>query len=189
VKDHKLKKDLSPELQKIISHEKWLMEILRTVRDLQLPDWYLAAGVIRNTVWDVLHGYKKRTQLNDIDVVYFDPHKKFQENEIKKKLKKIYPQYSWDVVNQVFVHKTYVYKRPVKSSCEAIAHFVEVPTCVGVRLEKDNSLTVCAPHGLRNLFFFLVVPAPYSNLKRYRERMKKKQWKKIWPKLHISSIS
>lgn len=183
-------KDLSAKLQNIISQEKWLMDILRTVRDLQLPDWYLAAGVIRNTAWDVLHGYKKRTPLNDIDIVYFDSRKKFQEKEIEKKLKKIYPQYSWEVVNQAFVHKTYAYKLPVKNSCEAIAHFIEVPTCVGVRLEKDDSLTVCAPHGLRDLFSFRVVPIPVSgNLKTYRERMKKKQWKKIWPKLYISSLS
>ena len=51
-------------LKKIIRKDFFIMDILKTVRTLNLPDWYIAAGVIRNTVWDVLHGYKTRTSLN-----------------------------------------------------------------------------------------------------------------------------
>ena len=78
-----MKKDYSSQLKEIIRKEKWLMNLLVSVRELGLPDWYLAAGVIRNTVWDVLHGYKKHTPLNDIDVVYFYPKKKFLEQDRK----------------------------------------------------------------------------------------------------------
>lgn len=182
-----MKKDYSQELKEIIQKEKWLMALLRSVRDLHLPDWYLAAGVIRNTVWDVLHHYKKRTPLNDIDVVYFDPDKKISEKEIEKKLKKMYPHYTFEVVNQAFVHETYKYKKPVQSSCEAIGMFIEIPTCVGVRLEKEDFLRICAPHGLEHMFTFHVSPISQQKevLYRYKERMKKKQWKKLWPQLTI----
>ncbi|HIH15164.1 MAG TPA: nucleotidyltransferase family protein [Nanoarchaeota archaeon] len=183
-------KNYSQELKKIILHEKWLMDILRSVRALNLPDWYLAAGVVRNTVWDVLHGYTKRTPLNDIDVVYYGLTKKIDGKDIERKLHRLYPQYTFEVVNQAFVHEMYHYKKRVQNSCEAIGKFIEIPTGVGVRLEQDDSLTLCAPHGLKDLFTFRVAPISRETaiLTRYKERMKKKQWKKIWPKLVISSF-
>ena len=182
------KKDFSLELKKIISQEEWLMNILRAVRDLRLPDWYLAAGVVRNTVWDVLHGYSKRTPLNDIDVVFFDPSKLFSEKKIEMRLKKKFPHYSFEAVNQSFVHEMYPHKPKVHSSCEAIGSFVEIPTCVGVRLEQDDSFTICAPHGLLSLFSLEVAPTAGVSLQKYEERVKSKQWEKLWPKLHITYL-
>ncbi len=181
-------KNYSQELKKIILKEKWLMDILYSVRELGLPDWYLAAGVIRNTVWDVLHGYTKRTPLNDIDVVYFSLEKKWDTTVLEKKLKKKYPQYTFEIVNQAFTHEYYSYKKKARNASEAIAQFVEIPTCIGVRLEKDDSLTLTAPHGLESLFAMKVSPCSRQKevLQRYTQRMKEKQWKKIWPKLFIS---
>ena len=46
------------------------MSILRIVQALQLNDCWIAAGVIRNKVWDYLHN--TQTEINDIDVIYFD---------------------------------------------------------------------------------------------------------------------
>jgi len=183
-----MKKDYSVQLKEIILKEKWLMKILRSVRELDLPDWYLAAGVIRNTVWDVLHGYTKRTSLNDIDIVYYDPKKKVVAKDIEHKLKKMYPHYTFEVVNQVSIHEMYAHKKRAKNSCDAIGQFVEIPTCVGVRLEKNNTLAICAPHGLKDLFSLHVAPISQETevMINYKERMKKKKWKKTWPKLFIS---
>lgn len=180
--------DYSQELKKIISQEKWLMDILFSVRELDLPDWYLAAGVIRNTVWDVLHGYSTRTPLNDIDLVYFDLKKRVDEKKIEEKLKKIYPQYMFEVVNQAFTYESYAYKNKAKNTSEGIAQFIEIPTCVGVRLEMDDSLTICAPYGLGDLFTLHVKPISQQKevLEWYEKRMKAKNWKKYWPKLIIS---
>ncbi|MSR86057.1 nucleotidyltransferase family protein [Candidatus Woesearchaeota archaeon] len=174
-------------MKQIVLDEKWLLNILRSVRALDLPDWYLAAGVIRNTVWDVLHGYKKRTKLNDIDLVYFDPKKKGGEKEIEEKLHKLYPKYTFEVVNQAMVHEIYTLKPAVKSACGGIATFVETPTCVGVRLEDDDSLLVCAPYGLEDLFTFHVqkVSLPFISEELFTQRVTKKNWKKILPKLVI----
>lgn len=180
-------KDYNTALKKIILKEKWLMDILRSVRDLDLPDWYLAAGVIRNTVWDVLHGYKKRHPLNDIDIPYFDPKRKIKDKEIEKKLHTLHPSQTFEVVNQAFIHESYPAKKGIQSACMGIASFIEVPTCVGVRLEKDDSLTICAPYGLEDLFTFHVRPISQRAevLVHYKERMKTKQWKKLWPRLRI----
>ena len=59
-------------LIEIMQQQPWLMDALKSVRDLQLPDWYIAAGAIRNTVWNYLHGYPTTHNQKDVDVVYFD---------------------------------------------------------------------------------------------------------------------
>ena len=48
-------------------------EALRIVAALDLPDCWIAAGFVRNLVWDHLHGISPPTPLNDIDVIYFAP--------------------------------------------------------------------------------------------------------------------
>src|SRR5712664_2713902 len=40
----------------IIAQDPVGMEQLRSVRTLDLPDWCIAAGFVRNRVWDHLHG-------------------------------------------------------------------------------------------------------------------------------------
>ena len=50
-----------------------MMECLQAVERLNLPDWYIAAGFLRNAIWDFLHEKTTRTPLNDVDVVYYDP--------------------------------------------------------------------------------------------------------------------
>ena len=41
---------------RIIADDAIAMEQLRAVRSLDLPDWCIAAGFVRNRVWDHLHG-------------------------------------------------------------------------------------------------------------------------------------
>ncbi len=47
-------------------------EALECVYQLELPQCYIAAGFVRNLVWDFLHRNVKPTPLNDIDVIFFD---------------------------------------------------------------------------------------------------------------------
>ena len=39
-----------------LAHE-WQRDVLLAVRDLGLKDCWVAAGFVRNAVWDLLHGY------------------------------------------------------------------------------------------------------------------------------------
>ena len=187
--------DYEERFKKIILGQDWLLDSLRCVRSLGLPDWYIAAGAVRNTVWDVLHGY--RTQLNDVDVVYFDclDMGGLREKDSEARLRRLNSSVDWEVVNQARGHlfqQGYEKARPpVSSSCESIAYWSETPTCVGVRLEKDDSLTVCAPHGLSDLMELRVrpIPLPYRDLSLYKRRIKEKKWKEKWPKLQIERVN
>ena len=180
-------------LIQIIQQQDWLMEILRQVRDLNLPDWYVAAGAIRNTVWNYLHGYPTQLNHNDVDVVYFDSNdmQGNKESLYETQLKKINPTLDWEVVNQARAH---LFKQsinrirpPAKSSCEAISYWSEIPTCTGIRLEQDNSLTICSPYGLSDLMNLIVrpIPEPQRDLILYKKRLTEKRWSEIWPKLDI----
>ena len=185
--------DYQQRLISIVEEQAWLMGALKCVRSLDLPDWYIAAGAIRNTVWDSLHKFQKRTPLKDIDVVYFDLEDMngLREKDSEEKLRILNSSFIWEVVNQarghLFQHGDEIARLPVKSSCESIAYWSETPTCVGVRLERDDSLTVCAPHGLSDLMELRVkpIPKPYQDLSLYNRRIEEKRWNEQWPKLQI----
>src|SRR5688572_467422 len=91
-----------------------MMDVLRLVESLNLPDWWIGAGFVRSKVWDHLHGYKTRTPLPDIDVIYFD-RTDFEQEEVNKdttrierkyeeKLQKLFPSVKWGVTNQARMH-------------------------------------------------------------------------------------
>jgi hypothetical protein len=61
------------ELRMLIASDRRRMEVLRFVRDLGLPDCWVAAGFVRNCVWDHLHGRATSPLAQDIDVIWFDP--------------------------------------------------------------------------------------------------------------------
>ncbi|PJN56270.1 hypothetical protein PAEVO_29930 [Paenibacillus sp. GM2FR] len=72
---------LEERLKEYISQHKQLMTDLGSVRDLGLPQCYIAAGYIRNYVWNLLHGLEGTDRHTDIDVVYFDPEDVSEERD------------------------------------------------------------------------------------------------------------
>ena len=58
-------------IEAMLRRDKQRMRLLQAVRALQLPDCFIAAGFVRNMVWDALHDYPL-TPLNDVDVIYYD---------------------------------------------------------------------------------------------------------------------
>ena len=73
------------EILNLIKQDKWMMNIIQTASSLNLHDWIIGAGFVRNKVWDHLSGIEKEVvDTNDIDLVYFDP--KGNDKEADKKL-------------------------------------------------------------------------------------------------------
>ena len=79
---------------------------LDLVRQLELPHWYIAAGYVRNFVWDQLHGYPSPTPLNDIDVIYYDNANlnEAHEKELEAWLNQKTDSSIWSVKNQARMH-------------------------------------------------------------------------------------
>ena len=170
----------------LIKKDKWMMKVLKIVRSLDLPDWWIGAGFVRGKVWDILHGYKKRTPLPDIDVVYFDKSDFSSETEYEEVLKKQMPEVKWSVKNQARMHLFHNHKS-YKDSKEALSYWVETATCVGVRLNKNNKVILTAPWGIEDLVTLILRPTPGTdkNSGSFNIRIREKKWLKKWPKLKI----
>lgn len=179
----------------LIENDKWMMDVLKIVESLNLPDWWIGAGFVRGKIWDSLHGYKKRTPLPDIDVIYFDKNdftkteeKSFStKSEIKcqKNLQKIMSNVNWSVTNQARMHLIH-HDKPYKNSEEGLSNWVETATCVGVKT-KNKKTILTTPRGISDLVNLIVRPTPKfkKDLKIFNERIKSKKWLKKWPKLRI----
>lgn len=176
------------DISSFIKNDPWMMEILRHVQTLNLPDWWIGAGFVRNKVWDELHGYKVRTPLNDIDVVYFDE-KNVEENEekrIEKALKHLMSDLPWSVKNQA---RMAIVRGdgPYKNAEDGLSRWIETATCIGVRLNETGSLRLTTPLGTYDLTHLILKPNPKALIssKVFSERIKEKNWLTLWPKLKI----
>ena len=112
-----------------------MMAIIGAVAELRLPDGWIAAGFVRNRVWDVLHDYAQPTPLADIDVIYFDPvdRTKAAEKAIEAALHSSLSGLPWSVKNQARMAERNG-DPPYRSTLDALGYWCETPTAVAVRL-------------------------------------------------------
>ena len=178
--------DLIHQTVALLSKSDLHMRCLQAARTLDSPDCYLGAGFLRNAIWDHLHHKTVTTPLNDVDLVYFDAQhisKEFEE-EAARKLKTICPEVNWEVKNQARMHLRHNHQ-PYRNTTEGISYWVEVPTCVGVKLTNDGQFEFTAPFGLEeNWSLDIKVNPEYPRHQLFRERVAKKRWLEIWPKLN-----
>lgn len=185
--------DFEQQLKEIILSNEWLMEILKAVRKCDPPHWYVGAGIIRNIVWDRLHGYKIPTPTRDVDVAIFDKTDLNSKKDrlIQEQLKLLLPEIEWEVTNQAGVHlwyeKHFGFQVEPYVSCEdAISTWPETATSIGVRLLEDESIKIFAPYGLEDLFTMTL----RRNTKRitkeiFLHRVLEKQICKKWPEVTV----
>lgn len=164
------------------------MEQLRAVRTLGLPDWCIAAGFVRNRVWDHLHGIRPPRPPADIDVLYYDAGDLSKEPEARyeAQLGGLKPGLPWQVRNQARMH---VWKGlpQHKSTADSMTYWLETVTAVGVRLEADGALTVIAPLGVDDLVNLRCQPTAFGRTRRdeYENRVASKRWRELWPKVRF----
>ncbi|WP_419955057.1 nucleotidyltransferase family protein [Neobacillus niacini] len=181
------------DIVKLIQSDEKMMEIIRAASTLNLPDWWICAGFVRSKIWDILHGFKEKTQTPDVDVIYFD-HINIDENvekDLENKLISIMPQIPWSVKNQARMHIINNLP-PYTSSEDAISKFPETATALGVRLEKGN-LVLTAPCGIEDVINLELKPTPFfietkELAATYEERILRKNWKAIWHKIKVNHI-
>ncbi len=179
--------DITKRTEALLLADDFRIECLKAAATLNLPDWYLAAGFVRNAIWDHLHGHTSMTPLNDVDLVYFDPNdvSHASEQNYQAQLSALCPDVNWEVRNQARMHVNHGHS-PYHNTEQAIAHWVELPTCVGVRLEPDGSLNFCAPFGLQhNWSLDIAINPNFPQPQVFIDRVTKKQWLTIWHNLKL----
>ena len=172
----------------IIAQDPVGMKQLRAVRELALPDWCIAAGFVRNRVWDHLHGIKPPRAPADIDVLYYDAADLTKDREAgyERELDMLLPGLPWQVRNQARMH---VWKGLPQhtSTADSMIYWLETVTAVGVRLEEDDSLTVIAPLGTDDLLGLCCRPTSFGKARRdeYEARIAAKRWREMWPRVRF----
>jgi len=172
-------------VEALIRKSTQIMNVLEVLRktDNRL---YLAGGAIRNNVWDYLHGYASPTPVDDIDVIYFDSVSAEKSNDeiLERKLHNELPNVCWSVKNQARMH--IVNGEAAYTSLEdAICKWPETVTAIAARFTDEGLIEIVAPFGFDDLFRLIVEPTPHfkSKVEAYRERIERKKWEVIWPKL------
>ena len=154
-----------------------MMAVLAIIRDLNLADAWLAAGAVRNFIWNLLSGRPGFDATTDMDLVFYDPAISYEETQlIEQELKKKFPQYAWEVKNQVYMHQHSPGTAPYTSACDAVSKYPEQCTALAVRLRKDGQLELFLPYGTRDIEDFIVQPTPHflaspERLAVYTERI------------------
>jgi hypothetical protein len=177
---------------RLVREDKWMMDVLRTAKTLQLPDWWVCAGFIRSKIWDMLHGFQERTATPDVDVIYYDAGNldEAEEKKLEEKLKKLNPSIPWSVKNEARMHLI-DQAPPYSSSVDAISKFPETATALGLTLDHNHHVVLAAPCGIDDVIQMRVKPTPFfasseKKMKQYESRIAKKNWQKTWPRVTIA---
>jgi len=180
-------------LEAIIRNSPLLMDVLRGMRALALPDTLLGSGAIYNTVWNVLTDRPPLTGIKDADVVYFDDSDLSYEAE-DAAIRRAAAQFAdlpipVELRNQARVHIWFPQKfgtpyPQLKSSAEMMLYFASRTHAVAVRLEDDGRLGIFAPFGLDDIFSFRVTPNPALD-NAATHAAKAARAKAVWPELTV----
>lgn len=175
----------------LIKEDLWMMDILKTAKTLELPDWWICAGFVRSKIWDHLHGFEERTRLEDIDVVYYDPTNLDEsvEKKYEEMLKGLKMNIPWSIKNEARMHLKNKLQ-PYESSVDAISKFPETATALGVKLNEMDEIILTAPCGIDDAINGIIRPSPNFLKSRgaieiFETRILKKNWKQKWHKLQI----
>lgn len=181
----------SQQLANLALQNPWLKTVFTRTPELGLPNWYVGAGALCQTVWNDEHEFPLTEHISDIDLVYFDSDlsEESESNHIlnTQKCFSDIPIHI-DLKNQARVHLWYEDRfgypiAPYISVEQAIATWPTTATAVGMTLDNDI-LTVCAPFKLDDLFNLVVRPNKLQITRAIYEA-KVSRWQKHWPKLQI----
>ena len=170
-----------------------MMAILTIIRNLGLKDSWLAAGSVRNFIWNLLSERPAFDLETDVDVIFFDPDISYEETLfLEKKLRADFPQYQWELKNQVYMHLHSPHTAPYTSSRDAMSNYPERCTAVGLRLNEELDFELYAPYGLDDILNFQVRPTPHfleneDRMELYRTRLSKKNWQEKWKNLILKN--
>ncbi len=157
------------------------------------PDWYLVAGCLYQTVWNVVTGQPPESGILDYDLAYFDSSDLswHAEDAIIQEGGRLFGDLPAPVQirNQARVHLWYEQKfgvpcPPHDSAEAAIDTFEATTACLGLRLEPGAHWRIYAPHGLGDVFNLVARPNPVL-APRHVYQAKTTRWRQQWPSLTV----
>jgi hypothetical protein len=177
----------------IIESNLYLQKIITVLYELKTEDFYIGAGAITQTVWNILTNRPVDYGIDDIDIVYYNPQniEETYERKVMEYLNQELERFPFwlDVKNQARVHLWYRDKfgydiEPYKSIEDAIDTWPTTATSLGVRKLSEKDWEVYAPFGLNDIFHMKIVANSRQVTKEiYNKKVKK--WIQKWPELDV----
>lgn len=142
--------------------------ILSRWEQLALPDGWLVAGCLFQTVWNLIDGRAAGTAIKDYDIFYFDASDLSEQAEqsVQRRADALLADLgvAVEVKNQARVHLWYESYfgypySPLASARSGIERFLVPATCVGIR-PAGPDYEVYAPYGLSLLYAGRLTPNP-----------------------------
>ena len=177
-------------LLNIIFQSDLISDAFERATRLNLPNWYIGAGCIAQSVWNHFHGYSLESFIGDVDLVYFEPTDlSFEaEDAVIQQAAEYFEGFliPVDIKNQARVHLWYPEKFGYKiSPYQSVENAIDTwpTTATAVALRPDGSTyAVYAPYGLDDLFSLTIRPNKVQITREiYEEKCQK--WGQCWPKL------
>ncbi len=170
-----------------------LTEVLARAAAMDLPGWYLTAGCLCQTIWNVVTGRPPESGIRDYDLVYYDPAGLSWEAEdaVIQAGRRTFRDLPVpvEIRNQARVHLWYEQKfglscPPHECAESAIDTFEATTVCLGVRAQPGQPWRIYAPHGLADVFNLVVRPNPVLAPRSVYEA-KAERWRTHWPALTV----
>ncbi len=180
----------------ILEKNKELMEMLNYISSLNLPNFYIAAGSIFQTIWNYYDGKELNFGIKDIDVIYFNNKDLSVEidleyyNIINKYVKSKGFNYEIDVSNEARMHLWKMEHgqgekvKPYKNSEDAMSKWIATVHAIGITKE-NNKIKVYAPYGLSDIFSKTIRPIKHDGNSKELYDKKVADWSERFNNLTI----
>ncbi len=174
----------------VLRRNEELVEVLDRAAGLALPGWYLTAGCLFQTVWNVVTGRAPGDGIKDYDLFYFDDSDLGwdAEDAVIRAGAVVFGELPVEIRNEARVHLWYsdrfgVPCPPHTCTESAIDRFAATTCCLGVRVVGED-WRVYAPHGFADVFGLVVRPNPVL-APRHVYEAKTARWQGQWPELTV----
>ena len=182
-----------PEFLDYVLQNRFNAVILDRFSQLGFDDWWLTAGCLAQSVWNVKAGKAPSSDIADYDVFYFDPDTTWQsEDHVIRQGLELYADLpvSIEIRNQARVPIWYPKKYGfdygrVSSASDGIDRFAYQTTAIGLRKERNGDYRIYAPFGLDFVLNGQVIPNNVLPIRGVYEA-KVARWQKTWPDLKIT---
>lgn len=181
------------EFVSILKQNKDLMTILDYIYELNLPNFYIAAGSVFQTIWNYYDNKPLNFGIKDIDIIYYDSNNlsKEVEKELEGKIIEHFKElnYKFDVHNEARMHLWKKEKEnkninQYKNSEDAIDQWIATVHSIGITKKNDN-IKVYAPYGLSDIFSRTIRPIKHKDNSKELYDKKVASWQKRFEKLNI----
>jgi len=179
----------------ILKENEELMDILDYVDKMNLPNYYIVAGSIFQTIWNYYDKKDLNYGIKDIDIVYYNKEDIQVETDInyyhqvRKYIEEKGYSYDIDVSNEARMHlwkkeHNKIETLPYRNTEDAISKWIVTVHSVGITKENGN-MKVYAPYGLADIFSRTLRPIKHSGNTKELYDKKVKSWKERFQNLNI----